>query len=98
MKQFPNCYLALSREILVALYGNIDLRMNYWQIKQQWREGGGFKQTNKKRQEEKENSILAALTKNKQREQEISYEVARKEERKIERPQINKQNKLKMHM
>lgn len=37
MKQFPNCYLALSREILVALYGNIDLRMNYWQIKQQWR-------------------------------------------------------------
>ncbi len=26
-----NCCLALSSEILVALYGNIDLRVNYWQ-------------------------------------------------------------------
>lgn len=38
--------LALSSEILVALCGNIDLRVNYWQIKQRENKKGNKKKKN----------------------------------------------------
>lgn len=44
---------SFERNFWVALYGNIDLRMNYWQIKQQWREGGGSNKQKKARRKRK---------------------------------------------